>query len=432
MPRRRRLFVLAPAAALVVLATTGVAFGQAAVQRVDLQVVIEGPTPHAIIRERLTSTAQEVTERLLIGRPVDQLTALLPSLRETVTTVLERVVAGYAVGTVSVQPGTVSSVTVSLRPVGPVVGEVDVVFDLPSVHARVRPLVLSLADREVAPQVRELYLGLPGGALAWAEPILAARARDAVQAGLPGFTGIVQARIREQRLQAGIALGPRDTRVIRFLGVRFRSTSIPTMLLDQHGPAITAMAEPLRGLPVAFAEAQRLALAQMVTDELAAYPPARQYRVIATALLDVGETTYVTVVADSVLFRARVEAQLNIGTRAPGPAVVARLGRVIAPGAELFADFRIVPSPLSLDWRLGAQAAITPALTIGGAYTPASRETTVWASLQVGLDTGLRAAWNLRAQTVEGAVTYRFNEFLSGELVGTSEGDWWLRLISNL
>jgi hypothetical protein len=56
----------------------------------------------------------------------------------------------------------------------------------------------------------------------------------------------------------------------------------------------------------------------------------------------------------------------------------------------------------------------------------------LWTSVQVGFDTGVRGSWALRAQTFEGAVTYRFNEFLSGELVGTSQGDWWLRLVSNL
>jgi hypothetical protein len=69
---------------------------------------------------------------------------------------------------------------------------------------------------------------------------------------------------------------------------------------------------------------------------------------------------------------------------------------------------------------------------MGAAYAAVSRETILSTSVQVGFDTGLRGSWSLPAQTFEGAVTYRFNEFLAVELVGTSRGEWWLRLVSNL
>ena len=79
------------------------------------------------------------------------------------------------------------------------------------------------------------------------------------------------------------------------------------------------MAEPLRGLPVAFAESTRRSLERMLNEELAAYPPAVEYNIVATSRLEVAETTYVTVSAESLVYRARVEARLNIGPSAPGP-----------------------------------------------------------------------------------------------------------------
>jgi len=47
-------------------------------------------------------------------------------------------------------------------------------------------------------------------------------------------------------------------------------------------------------------------------------------------------------------------------------------------------------------------------------------------------DLSLRVAYEVPAQRIEAGVRYRFNEFLSSEVVGTSGGDYWLRLISNL
>lgn len=430
MLRRIRLVVIGMATAGLLVLTVP-ARAQAVVQRVDLEVVVEDPVPHPVVRERLVATVQSVVDRLLVGRSLDQLTPATPQLGETIASVVDRVATGYAVAGTAIQIAAVTTVRVHLRPLGTVIAGTEVLPDLRVVHARVQPLARELLQT-AAPRISALYTGLPVAAMPWAEPLLEASARGAVEDGLAGFTAAIRVRVQDDRARAEVALLPRDSRVVRNIGVRFRSTSIPTMLLDPHGPAVASMADPLRGLPVAFAQAHRAALARLITDDLAAYPPARQYRIIATAVLDVGETTFITVVADSVLYRARVQAELNIGTRAPGPAVAGHLGRVLTPGTELYIDIRLVPNTLSLEWQFGAQTAITPSVTVGAAYALVAQETTVWAALQVGLDTGLRGTWALSTQTFEGALTYRFNEFLAGELVGTSRGDWWLRLISNL
>lgn len=428
--RHLRLALLLSVAAA--LALTGPAFGQATVQRIELEVSIDGPPPHAVIRERLRATVQVVIERLLTGRPLDQLIALQPRLGETIASVVDRVATGYAVTSASVQVGVTSQVVVRLQPVGLLIREVEIAADLRAVHPRLHTMVAGTLQQSAGPEIRALYVGLPQPAMAWADPILEAQSREAVERALPGFTAAVRARVRGESAQAEVALLPRDTRVIRNIGVRFRSSSIPTMLLDQHGPAVASMAEPLRGLPVAFAQAHHAAIEALIKEDLAAYAPARQYRIIATPALDVGETTYVTVVADSVLYRGRVEAHLNIGTQAPGPALIGHLGRLSAPNTEAFLELRLVPTPLSFDWHVGAQVAASPSTTVGAAYAVITAETTAWIAVRAGLDTGVRASWNLSTQSFEGAVTYRFNEFLSGELIATSRGTWWLRLVSNL
>lgn len=430
MTRCVRLSGLLTLAAALVL--TSPALGQATVQRIELEVTIDGPPPHAIIRERLRATVQSVIERLLAGRPLDQLTILQPRLGETIASVVDRVATGYAVSSTSVRLGVTSEVVVRLQPLGPLIREAEVVSDLRAVHSRLHALVAFLSQQSPEPEIRALFTGLPQAALAWAQPILESQAREAVERALAGFTAAVRARVRGESAQVEVVLAPRDTRVIRNIGVRFRSSSIPTMLLDQHNPAVASMAEPLRGLPVAFAQAHRSAIEALIKEDLTAYPPARQYGIIATPALDVAETTFVTVVADSVVYRARVEAQLNVGAQAPGPAVVGHLGRLIASGTEAFVELRLVPTPLSMDWHAGAQITLSPSTAVGASYAIVARETTVWTAVRAGLDTGVRASWNLGTDSFEGALTYRFNEFLSGELIATSRGLWWLRLVSNL
>ena len=108
------------------------------------------------------------------------------------------------------------------------------------------------------------------------------------------------------------------------------------------------------------------------------------------------------------------------------------LGRLVLPRTEVFAEVRLVPNTLSWDWHAGAEVELAPAVSIGGSYAVVAQETRVWTALHFGLDTGARATWSVSSRSFEGALTYRFNEFFSGELVATSQGEWWLRLISNL
>lgn len=417
-------------ALLAVLAAALPAFGQAVVQRIDVQIVVE-PLPHRIIVSRLQATVESVAERLLLGRSLDQLVPLQPRLGETIGSVVERVATGYAVANTAVQLGSVATVVMQLRPVGTVMRDVSVIPDLRNIHARVHPLVLSLLQQGAIQEARALASGLPVGALEWAQPLIEARARGAVEEAVVGYTATVRVQPGTSA-QMDLLLTPRDSRVVRNIGVRFRSGSIPTLFLDQHGPQVASMADPMRGLPVAFAETHRRALERQINDELAAYPPARQYGVVATATLDVAETTYVTVVADSLLYRGKVEARLNIGRQAPGPEIVAHLGRLAAPNMETFAEVHLVPSTLSLEWDVGASYALSPATVVGTDYALVARTVTLWTTGQIGRDVGVRGSWNLTTQSFEGALTYRINEFLAGEVIGTSRGEFWLRLISNL
>src|SRR3989304_4098256 len=58
--------------------------------------------------------------------------------------------------------------------------------------------------------------------------------------------------------------GGRAPRVVRAIGVRFRSGPTPLILLDPHPPAVISMAGAIRGLPVVFVERQREALERLV------------------------------------------------------------------------------------------------------------------------------------------------------------------------
>ncbi len=433
-PMRRILILgMVPLLVMVLLLFGPVlpAVGQASVQRVEVLLTIEDILPHRIVQARLQETVESVAERLLLGRALEQLLPVEARLGDTLGSVVDRVATGYVVTASTVQPGIVSTVTVRLRPIGPVIRDVEVNPDFHAIHPKVQPLVTELLDQGARQDVRALFVGLPVTALDWAGSLVGARARTAIEEAVVGYTATV--RVQPGALaHVELAIVPRDARVVRNIGVRFRSGSIPIMLLDQHAPQIASIAEPLRGLPVTFAEAHREALERVIEKDLAAYPPVGQYHVLASVALDVAETTYLTVVADSLLYRGRVEAQLNTGLQAPGPEIVAHLGVLVVPRTEAFVEMHMVTNTLSFEWDVGGQLEVAPTTMIGLQYALVARTVTALTRTQVARDVGVRAMWNLSDRTSEGGLSYRFNEFLSGELIGTSRGEFWLRLISNL
>lgn len=414
--------------ALLLLLGPWAVAGGVVVEGVEVHLAVDGSVPPAV-QARLQSTVETVAQRLLVGRPVDQLRPGLAQLRATLTAVVDRVVGGYAVAEARVDVGPTAVVAVRLRPAPPLVQGVEV-LPRSDVDPAVAALVLQPVQQTVAPAVRTMLAGLPVQALEWAGPIVADEVRRAVEDALPGFSGTV--RVRGGRVaRVDVHLLPRDGRVVRDIGVRFRSGSIPFLLLEQHAPAVLSMAGPIRGLPVAFAQGRREALERLLAERLRAYPPAAEYRVVARPVLSVGETTYVTVIADSLLWLGRVEAQLNVGTRAPGPELRAHLGRLFGR-LEAFAEVGLLPNTLSARYDLGLRYALDAVWDVGAAYTLNTGEATGFVTYRVGPDVSVRLAYLLEAQQVEGSVRYRFTEFLSGEIVGRSGGDYWVRLISNL
>jgi hypothetical protein len=405
--------------------------GQALVTRVTVVLSFEGDSPHRVIQNRLETTILSVADRLLTGLTVDQVAAMQPKPEETIASVVDRVAIGYTVVEAAVQGALTTTVAIRLRPVGAVIREVTISTDLRAVHARVQPLVNDLLRPGPAEAMQALLIGLPVAALDWAGLLVVQHGRETVETALPGFTSSVRLRPGE-RAALDLTIGPKDSRVVRNIGVRFRSESIPLVLLDQHAPQVASMADPLRGLPVAFVDAQRRSIEHFLDEDLAAYPPAVGYSVVATARLDVAETVYVYVTAESQVYRARVEAQLNIGPQAPGPAVVAHLGRLASPQVEPFIEIHLVPTPLTVTGAVGVRLEVSPAAFVAATYAPTPQQTTLWATVQLSPDVGLRGTWTFPTQIFEGAATYRINEFLSWELIGTSGGLAWVRLVSNL
>jgi hypothetical protein len=415
----------------MVLASTIVSPAVAAdpVQRVDVRVTIEGGDPHPLVRRRVVEAIASAAERLLIGRDSEVVARQSPAFAGVLREVTDRVISGYRVVEIGLQAGATTGVGVRLQPRGAVMSALPVAIAMPGVHPDVQPLVRDALAPAVA-DLSRLPERLPVEALGWAGPLFERQITELIEASAPGFTagGRVEA---EPVPRVAVVVTAKDARIIRDIGVRFRSSSIPYALLSGHAPQVASMAEPLRGLPVTFATAQRSRLEALLRERLAAYPPAREYAVDARPLVQVAEVTYVTVLADSTIYRGRLEARLNFGTSAPPPDVRAQVGRAFG-AFEPFVELILTPSTLAVQSALGLRIEVGTHLAIGAVARFDSGGLAPFLSYRLSPDLAVHAWYAMGTGVVEGTLSYRLNETFSVEAVATSTSVVWLRLVGNL
>lgn len=425
----RPLGRILPAAFVLLALLASLAHAADPVQRVEVRLTVEGGDPHPLIVQRLVETVGTAAERLLVGRDSEvvgrQEAALAGVLRE----VVDRVVRGYRVTSLSFQPAATTIVQVAVQARPPVLGEVPVTVTLQGVHPDAQPLVRGVLEPAL-PELSRLSARLPIEALEWAGAIIERRVTEVVEATLVGFTATGRVETTPTpRIMALVAA--RDSRTVRDLGIRFRSSSIPYVLLSPHVPQVTSMAELLRGLPVAFATAQRERLQALIGERLAAYQPVNDYSVVARPVLQVAEVTYVTVLADSTLYRGRLDARLNFGTAAPVPDVRGQLGRAFG-SLEPFVEIRLIPSNLAVRTFAGLRFDLGDSTTLGFRMRLDGEDTEGFVVQRLSPDLQLKGAYFLRADTIEITVAYRFTDFLSWEAVVNSRGLLYVSIVSNL
>jgi hypothetical protein len=421
--------VLAILLAVALSAGAAPALAADPVQRIEVHVGIDGGEPHPLVVRRIVESIGTAAERLLVGRDSDLVGRQEAALGGILRDVVDRVVTGYRVVSVGLQAGTATVVTVRLEPRSAVLGETPVIVEIPGVHPEVQPLVRATLEPAMA-DLRRLPVRLPVDALGWAGPILEDRMVEIVQETLGGFAG--SARLQADPVaRITLTISAKDSRVIRDIGVRFRSTSIPSLLLQGHAPQVASMAEPLRGLPVVFAQAQRARLEALISSQLAAYPPVRDYAILARPVLQIAEVTTLTVLAESSLYRGRVEARLNFGTQAPPTDVRAHLGRAFG-SLEPFVEVTLIPSNLTWHTALGAQFEVGPKIILGAKTRFDATGVEPFVTIRLSPDLQIGGTYTPSPDTLEGTLSYRVNEFFSWEAVATSRGVVWLRIVGNL
>ena len=193
------------------------------VESVTVKVTATDTTP-ARVMKRMTASVTAVGEQMLSGRQVADVEAGRDAYSRLIREIFDRVLVGYSVEAVQIDPGQVTRITVSVIPWGDVVREVSVETGLGGLAPDVAELVKKDVGR-VEEQIRQTLLGLPVEAVDWAGGVSKGIIREILIGQLPDFHPTIDIAAGT-RTMVKIALVPAGA-LIHEVNVTLRSRSFP-------------------------------------------------------------------------------------------------------------------------------------------------------------------------------------------------------------
>ena len=360
---RRRLCIAAIVLGLgsislpVPLATVPTAAAAARIDSVQAEVASSGSLP-PLVAARMRDSVAAIAGQLLEGRPVAD---IAPDGREaqTIREVFDKVLVGYSVTAVSIDPGPATVVRVNLQPWSDVISSVRVDTSVEGMPPRVEALVRSdLAQVETV--FDEALIGLPVAASDWTNGVLKHHLDDYMQQHLPEFRADFEL---DPDVQAHVKLTvyPRLP-VVRTIDLSMRSDTVPNMALLAYREDMQDQVNDLVGVPVAFVKRHQEIFERQFADGLDRKKDFRNFHMQTRVDITPSENLHVMSRSDTTRFRLRLTGWMDMGRNSghsydsdDNLTMRVESGVMLSQQDELFALLDFMPQEPDWDWQLGFQ-----------------------------------------------------------------------------
>ena len=397
------------------------------VQSVRVEVAATA-NPSAIVLRRMSESVKTIGEHLLLGRSTIDVAARRDYYERLVRDVFDRVLIGYTVERVEIDPAQTTKIRLSVIPWGDTVRNVNIRVD----YSGIAPEAIALIKQDMGKletEIQAALIGLPIDAVDWATGVARELIREILRRQLPEFhfsLDVEAGRDTAVRLSL-FPTGP----IVREAKVSLRSQTLPNLLLVHARPAIEEQARSMRGLPVNYVERHLTYFTELVRTTVLADPVIRQFALNVMPKVTPGQDTDVLVTVDTDRFRITAEVFLDTGKDRENISAKAHLGQKIGKRDELFLELRVLPGMMTWEFMPGWGHQFGSDTWAGLRYRTNDREWVGW------LEQGLGGRWSLRAERWSGldrneiGLRYKLHDFLSAEFIMTNDRSW-LRMVGHL
>lgn len=400
----------------------------AQIENVSVRVEDVNGGTSQILLDKMSGSMQVVADQLFLDKDADKVAAAGEDYKRLLTEIGDRVFTGYELSEVHLQPGAHTDIVLYARPWNRIISQpvVDLQF------SSVEPQTAELLQQRIPSLKRELEQAISGAsedAGDWAGGVLRKMARQQVEERLPEFKAAVDVVQDKQSTVVQVVIYPVG-QLVSNIKYELRSEAIPNILLMELKYKYLAECDRLRGLPVAYVQAHKEELEQILMDKLLAEQAVRNFRLQPSVRLTPGANLGVNIMINSDDYKLWFEGYGDVGRDKDNLSGKAHIGKFISPRDEAFGEAEVILD--DVQWRFGAGYA---------RYWGKS----VWSYMRrmpVGdndyrLEYNLSPKWRLRAEHFSGddrnefGVRYRIHEFLSAEYVYGGD-EFYLRIIGNL
>ena len=421
------ILCLSQLAAIFCSAKAAAASGVAIVESVQVEVVTAVPTPSRVTR-RMAESVRMIGEHLLLGHATTEVGERREHYEKLVHDVFDRVLAGYTIESVVLEPAATSKIRICISPWGDTVRQVDIQVD----YSGIAPAGVSLLKTDMGKleeDIRVALLGLPVDAVDWAAGVARELIRELLRRQLPEFHFSLDVEAGPQT-KVRLSLFPTGE-IVREVQVSLRSKSIPNLLLVHARPALEAQARTMRGLPVAYVERHLAYFTDQARQTTRNDPVIRQFDLQISPLVRPRADAEVAVNVEAETWRIYGEVYLDVGRDRDNVSGQAHVGRLVAPRDELFLEAKVLPGDLTWQFMPGLGHQFGHDSWAGIRYRTNDRQWGWWLSQSLGGRWSLRAErwWQIDQQEI--GLRYKLHDFLSVEFVLTN-GRSWLRMVGHL
>lgn len=395
---------------------------------VHLSSVQEAIPP--LVQKRIAASIQTVGNHVFLNQDSDDIAGRSEEYERIVNDIINRVLIGYTVESIAINPGSRTDLDVRIRPWGDTIRKVNLTVDygaLPEMGRKMVDTDLLGADD----MVENLLIGLPVDALDWANGAVKSVMESELETRVPEFYPHIVIR-GGQETDVTVYMMPKLP-VVRNVRVAIKGEDVPKVIFLSARNNLERTYAGLEGLPVAFVRRHEQDVMADLSDDVQRQWVIKHYGLRVTPNLSVDENTTISVMPETAFYDIRGGAYIDVGRRhdQEDTVLMAHLGRKIGSHHEIYGEVKFMPSPL--DWNIipGYFYRFTGGTETGYQFESLDDSHHLWLRQPLGARWALRYDRDLTHADNEVGLQYRVDDYIGLEYV-VSDHDHWLRIIGYL
>lgn len=385
-----------------------------------------------LVAERMNHSVAAIAGQLMEGRMLTEVQANKTAYENLIHEVFDKVLVGYTVRKVTLEPAVAARVQVELLPWSDTIRQVQVEITVEGMPPRIEKLVRQdLASVETVFQ--DALTGLPTAAADWTNGVLKQHLNAYFVQHLPEFRADFDLE-PDSSAKVKLVVYPRLP-VVRTVDLSMRSDTLPNSALLTRRDVMQAQADEIVGVPVGFIRRHKDDLEKQFAQGL---DDRKEFRVLCIKTrveIIPAERASVMSRSDSSRYHFRLTGWLDIGrdkehNSSQNLLLRIHAGRMLGKNDEVFVLADLLPEKMSWNYQSGWGHDFR-----GGRYGVLRYD---WknSGFIYEVRQKLSSRWLLRYEfrqeerVGEAAVRYRLHDFLGLEYVFDNDQNW-LRLIGN-